>query len=107
MKATLRLTVEKRAIPGPQFQTGGPLLKADETAGHFGTMGIHPDLMEGARAAVRSAVAWLRSEHGLSAREAYVLCSLAGDLKIMEIVDSGVWNVGFTIPLSIFPSPRR
>ena len=32
-----------------------------------------------------------------------MLCSLAGDLKIIEIVDSGVWNVGFTIPLSIFP----
>jgi len=104
MKASLRLTVEKRTIPGPQFQTAGPLLKVDESAGHFGAMGIHSDLMEGARAAVRSAIAWLRSEHGLSAREAYVLCSLAGDLKIMEIVDSGVWNVGFTIPLSIFPS---
>jgi acetamidase/formamidase len=58
--------------------------------------------MEGARTAVRNAIAWLREEHGLSAREAYVLCSLAGDLKIFEIVDSGVWNVGFTIPLSIF-----
>jgi acetamidase/formamidase len=78
MKATLRLTVEKRMIPGPQFQTGGPLLAADESAGHFGTMGIHPNLMEGARAAVRSAIAWLQSAHGLSAREAYVLCSLAG-----------------------------
>ena len=33
-----------------------------------------------------------------------MLCSLAGDLKILEIVDSGVWNVGFTIPLSIFGS---
>ena len=38
----------------------------------------------------------------LSLHEAYVLCSLVGDLKILEIVDSGVWNVGFTIPLSIF-----
>ena len=36
-----------------------------------------------------------------------MLCSLAGDLKIMEIVDSGVWNVGFTLPLSIFPTPGR
>jgi acetamidase/formamidase len=70
-------------------------------------MGIHPELMEGARAAVRSAIAWLQSAHDLSAREAYVLWSLAGDLKIMEIVDSGVWNVGFTIPLSIFPPLSR
>ncbi len=107
MTATLRLTLEQRTIPGPCFRTAGPLLKVDESPGHFGTMGIHAELMEGARIAVRNAIAWLRSEHGLSAREAYVLCSLAGDLKIMEIVDSGVWNVGFTLPLSIFPTRDR
>jgi acetamidase/formamidase len=104
MRATLRLSVEHRTIPAPRFQTGGPLLNVDESAGHFGAMGIDPDLMQGARTAVRGAIAWLVEEHGLTAREAYVLCSLAGDLKILEIVDSGVWNVGFTIPLSIFDS---
>jgi acetamidase/formamidase len=31
-----------------------------------------------------------------------MLCSLAGDLKILEVVDAGMWNVGITIPLSIF-----
>jgi acetamidase/formamidase len=103
MRATLRFTVEHRTIPAPRFQTAGPLLKIDESAGHFGAMGIDSDLMSGARAAVRNAIAWLVDEHGLTQREAYVLCSLAGDLKILEIVDSGVWNVGFTIPLSIFP----
>jgi hypothetical protein len=30
---------------------------------------------------------------------AYLLCSIAGDLKIHEVVDAGVWNVGFTMPL--------
>jgi acetamidase/formamidase len=103
MRATLRFTVEHRTIPGPRFETGGALLAIDESAGHFGAMGIDADLMSGARAAVRNAIDWLVDEHGLERREAYVLCSLAGDLKILEIVDSGVWNVGFTIPLSIFP----
>jgi acetamidase/formamidase len=103
MRATLRLTVEQRAIPGPAFRTAGPLLAVDESAGHHGTMGLHSDLMEGARLAVRAAIDWLEAEHGLSRREAYVLCSFAGDLKILEIVDSGVWNVGFTLPLSILP----
>lgn len=102
MKASLRLTVEPRTIEGPRFKTAGRLLAVDESAGHFGAMGIHADLMEGARAAVRSAIAWLGEEHGLTPREAYVLCSLAGDLKIFEIVDSGMWNVGLTLPLSIF-----
>ena len=34
--------------------------------------------------------------------DAYLLCSLAGDLKIHEIVDAGVWNVGMTLPLNVF-----
>jgi acetamidase/formamidase len=31
-----------------------------------------------------------------------MLCSLAGDLKILEVVDAGMWNVGMTMPRSIF-----
>ena len=31
-----------------------------------------------------------------------MLCSLAGDLKILKVVDAGMWNVGFTLPLSVF-----
>jgi acetamidase/formamidase len=102
MRATLRLSVERRTIPGPQFLTAGPLATIDESAGHFGAMGIDADLMEGARKAVRSAIEWLGAEHGLNPVDAYILCSLAGDLKIFEIVDAGVWNVGFTLPLSLF-----
>ena len=29
------------------------------------------------------------------------MCSLAGDLRIHEIVDAGVWNVGMTLPLAV------
>jgi len=65
-------------------------------------MGIHADLMEGARIAVRSMIDWLEEERGLSREDAYILCSLAGDLRILEIVDAGVWNVGMTLPLGVF-----
>ena len=34
--------------------------------------------------------------------DAYLLCSLASDLKIAEIVDGGVWVVTCMLPLSIF-----
>ena len=81
--------------------TAGALTPRVEGSGHHGTMGIGPDLMEGARAAVRETIAWLVDEHGLSREDAYVTCSLAGDLKLLEVVDAGVWNVGFTLPLSI------
>jgi acetamidase/formamidase len=54
--------------------------------------------------AVREMISLLGSEHGLGREDAYLVCSLAGDLKILEIVDSGVWNVGFTLPRSILPA---
>jgi acetamidase/formamidase len=104
MRATLRFTVEPRTISGPAFHTPGPLLAVDESAGHLGTMGLHADLMEGARLAVRSMIDRLEADHGMARRDAYVLCSLAGDLKIFEIVDSGVWNVGCTVPRAILPA---
>jgi acetamidase/formamidase len=47
-------------------------------------------------------IAWLADEHGIGREDAYVLCSLAGDLRILEIVDAGVWNVGMTMPLGVF-----
>jgi acetamidase/formamidase len=65
-------------------------------------MGIAPDLMEGTRKAVAAMIEWIVAEHDLSREDAYMLCSLAGDLKILEVVDAGVWNVGLTLPLSVF-----
>ena len=88
--------------PRAELPAAGPLTADVEGAGHHGEMGIDSDLMEGARKAVRATIDWLGAEHALSRVDAYLVCSLAGDLKIHEVVDSGVWNVGFTLPLSIF-----
>jgi acetamidase/formamidase len=102
MRATLRFELERRTIPAPYFRTAGALTPRVEGAGHHGAMGIAPDLMEGARSAIAAMVDWVVSEHGLSREDAYMLCSLAGDLKILELVDAGMWNVGMTLPLSVF-----
>ncbi len=99
MQAALRFRLHKRSIPGPAFHV--PRAVGDQGL-HYGTMGIDADLMEGARTAVRHMIAWLVDEHGLNREDAYVLCSLAGDLRIHEIVDAGVWNVGMVMPLSVF-----
>jgi acetamidase/formamidase len=99
MRATLRFGVARKTIAGPAFRTPGPV---GVPGPYRGTMGIDGDLMEGARTAVRNMITWLVEEHGLSRQDAYVLCSLAGDLRIHEIVDAGVWNVGMTLPLGVF-----
>ena len=103
MRASLRFDVLQRPSAGPWFTTPpGSLTPRADGAGHYGTMGIAEDLMEGARIAVRNMIALLAERHGLEPRDAYMLCSLAGDLKILEIVDAGVWNVGMLLPRSVF-----
>jgi acetamidase/formamidase len=101
MTASLRIHLRKQPSAAPAFKTPGAVL---DTGPHYGTMGIDPDLMEGARKAARAMISWLVDEHDLTREDAYVLCSIAANLHIHEIVDAGVWNVGMTVPLSVFTS---
>ncbi|MFG3151441.1 acetamidase/formamidase family protein [Streptomyces sp. NPDC048219] len=103
MTAALRFTVRQQSISTPRFTVPSPSVRPERDAeGYYGTMGIHADLMEGARTAVRGMIDLVAGEHGLTPQDAYMLCSVAGDLRIFEIVDAGVWNVGFTLPRSVF-----
>lgn len=94
-EAEVRLDVLKGAgIRAPSFrarfrQARGAL---------YTTAGIGPDLMEAAKQAVRAMIQELIERLGLSAEEAYVLCSVAGDLRIHEVVDRPNWVVGFSLP---------
>jgi acetamidase/formamidase len=45
---------------------------------------------------------WLGREHGLSAADAYLLCSVAVDLRISEIVDMPNFVVTAHCPVAIF-----
>jgi len=103
MYASLRLTLQKgRSIPAPQFQTPGSLLPRAGDAGWYGTTGVGPDLYVNAQNAVRAMVAHISGEYGLSPEDAYVLASLAVDLRISEIVDAGQYIVSALLPLSVF-----
>jgi acetamidase/formamidase len=100
MTASLRVTLRTQRSTGPSFRVPA---SAQATPGDYhGTMGISEDMFEGARVAVRAMIAWLVSEHGMSREDAYVLCSVAGDLHIHELVDAGMWNVGLSLPLHVF-----
>jgi acetamidase/formamidase len=102
LKASLRLTLLKQASAVPAFFTPGVTPSAVESRGEYCTMGLAPDLMVGAKLATRAMISWLGSEHGLTPVDAYMLCSLAGNLRILEVVDAGVWNVAMCMPLAIF-----
>ena len=64
--------------------------------------GIGPDLEEAARIAVGEMIDELAREQGLSAPDAYMLCSVAGELRISQIVDAPNWTVSFHMPCAIF-----
>ncbi len=103
MRATVRLTVRKDIqVQEPQFLTSGPLAARANTAAYYATDGIGPDLMEAARNAVRHMIDHLQRTHGLSRPDAYMLCSVAVDLKICEIVDAPHWLISAFLPQSIF-----
>ena len=103
MVVTLRFRLRKgRPIPGPQFVTAGPLTAKYDRKGYYATTGMADDLMEAAREATRSMVAHLVATHDLSPEDAYILCSVAVDLKISEVVNAPTWVVSAYLPLSIF-----
>ncbi|MDX6593180.1 MAG: hypothetical protein QOJ13_2376 [Gaiellales bacterium] len=101
MRASLRFHLHKSSIPAPSFSVPAGVATREQR-GYHATMGLGPDLMECAKDAARAMIEWLVSQRGLTREDAYVLCSVAGDLKIHEVVDAGVWNVGLTLPLDVF-----
>lgn len=103
MQIKLKLTVRKDLhVPELQYCTPGPLAPRTNTAPYYATTGYAPDLMEAARKAIRHMIDYLHQTHGLSHPDAYMLCSVAADLKINEIVDAPNWIVGAYLPTSIF-----
>ena len=66
--------------------------------GYDVTTGIGPDLMTGARDAVAAMVDLLATRHKIAPVDAYMLCSVCGDLRISEIVDMPNWVVSFYFP---------
>ena len=103
MDVVLKLDLIKGAnLAFPRYQTAGPVTSHLDKKGYDVTTGIGSDLMEGARAAVSGMIDLIGSREGLSAVEAYMLCSVCGDLRISEIVDQPNWVVSFYLPRIVF-----
>jgi len=72
-----------------------------ETPTHFITMGIHEDLNEATKMALREMIDFLVNEKHLTRDDAYMLSSVAADLDITQLVD-GNKGVHAMIPKAIF-----
>jgi acetamidase/formamidase len=103
MRVALQFDVLKQEpLAYPRFRTAGPVTRHLDAKGYEATTGIGPDLMQAARAAVRSMIDLLGRRHRMPATDAYLLCSVCGDLRISEIVDVPNWTVSFYLPRIVF-----
>jgi acetamidase/formamidase len=99
--ATVRLRVDVR--PGAAPKT--PIVETDprthRTGAALATTGIGPDLMAAAVDATRTLIEEVTARTGLSPADAYLLASVAADLKISEVVDAPNWVVSAHLELSL------
>ncbi len=103
MRVALRFDlIKQQPLAFPRFKTPGPVSRHLDARGYDTTTGIGPDLLQAARDAVRSMVELLMREHNMPAIDAYLLCSVCGDLRISEIVDVPHWTVSFYFPRVVF-----
>ena len=72
-----------------------------ETATHYITMGLNPDLDEAAKMATREMLDFLVENKGLSRDDAYMLASAAMDLVVTQAVD-GTRGIHALLPKAIF-----
>ncbi len=99
MSVAIAFELEKGAnLRFPRFRTDGPVSRHFDAKGYDVTTGIGEDLMTAARDAVLDMIDLLARRTGMSAVDAYMLCSVAGDLRISEIVDAPNWVVSFYFP---------
>jgi formamidase len=120
-RVTIRVGVLPEAKLGfrpqtPAFESVEPLWKGGRR--HFVTTGLplrpdgsnaEMDTTLAARNALLAMIDWLSAERGFTREAAYVICSVAVDLRISEIVDVPNPVVSALCPLDIFHSipPRR
>jgi acetamidase/formamidase len=86
----------------PRYTTAGPVTRHLDAKGYEVTTGIGPDLMTGARDAVAGMVDLLSRRYHMAPVEAYMLCSVCGDLRISSIVDLPNWVVTMYFPRAVF-----
>ncbi|CAA7264532.1 unnamed protein product [Cyclocybe aegerita] len=114
MQVTVRLTVRKDRpyTKTPHFQTaatGGANVRDGRGGGeaqYYCTTGVDSDIREATRGAVRNMINFLETEYQLDRVAAYMLCSVAGDLRMHEVVDMPNYVIGMMLPTSLLRGAR-
>ena len=105
LDVTMRFSLIKgMEIPAARFETSGPTTSKYDGEGYYVTCGTGPDLHTSVEDAVRLMIDTLERERGFDRADAYIICSVACDLKIAVPVlgDGHASHVTFHAPKSIF-----
>lgn len=103
MDVTLKIDLLREVpLAFPRYETDGPRPGDTGRTGVTATTGIGPDLLQCCRDAVSGMIDHLSRTRSVSAADAYMLCSVAADLTVSEVVDAPNWAVSCTIPRAIF-----
>ncbi len=94
--------VKAENLAFPRFSTSGPVSRHLDGSGYDVTTGVGEDLFKAAQDAVSGMIDLLCKRHSVAAVDAYMLCSVCGDLRISEIVDQPNWIVSFYFPRLVF-----
>ena len=89
--ATFRLTVRK------DFKVDWPFAESET---HLIAIGLDEDLDDAAKQAVREMIKHVCARTNLSRNQAYMLCSLAGNLRVTQVVD-GNKGIHMLLPKSV------
>jgi acetamidase/formamidase len=95
----LRFSLSDTPVREPQLRLDRP---PTTIAGPYHGCTAHaPDLLEATRNATRYLIDWLARELRISADDAYLLSSVAAELRISQVVDAPNWTVTAFFPLAV------
>jgi len=105
---TLRFSVHKqRALPGPMLETPAERkLESDSEAGEWIVVESAADVTAAAHAATSRMIDLLADRWGFSPVHAYLLCSVAMNLRFSQVVNEPIFTVSAAISKQILPSRK-
>jgi acetamidase/formamidase len=105
---TLRFQLHKqRALPGPMVETpAARKLEIDAAGGEWIVVESSSDAAVAARAATSRMIDLLADRWGFSAVHAYLLCSVAMNLRLSQVVNEPIYTVSAAISKQILPARK-
>ena len=105
---TLRFHVHKNwSLAGPMVETAAPRKKGAETdEGSWIVVESATDAAAAARAATSRMIDFLAERWGFSEVHAYLLCSVAMNLRLSQVVNEPMFTVSAAVPKQMLPRRR-